>query len=186
MTVDTPDTSQSGTGWKSGKWRALLMASLALNFVFAGLAASTLWKKRVHTNSGSQRVEELGLQGFLRTLPRERAKELRALIKDEKPDLKPLNEATRQARRSAAETLAADPFDKDKLISAFANIDTTQANVKAAARAAVVAAAGHMTADERKALAARWKTRRARYFEGPAPPKDRDTPEDNATPLPTP
>jgi uncharacterized membrane protein len=168
--TDTPPVAE-GSGAPGGKWRALLMASLALNLVVAGIAASHTWQHRQLGRAGSAgNAGEFGLHGFLRDLPRERAKELRALIKGERPDLKPLVEMTRAARRTAADTLAARTFDKDKLVEAFGKIDLAEANVKAAARSVVVTAASHMTAEERLQLAERWKSKRARYFHGPSAP----------------
>ena len=168
MTVN--DTIPSAPVAPTGKWRAILIGSLALNLLVAGVVAgSWIQHKRHHPMmgfGGSRGTEEIGLHGFLRTLPKERASELRALVKGEKPDLKPLFAATRAARLAAADAMAAEPFSKDGLTEAFGKIDAAEANVKAAARTVITAAAGHMTAQERLALSERWKSKRAKFFHG--------------------
>ncbi len=153
----------------TGKWRALLICSLALNLLVVGIAAGSVWRHRHHHNfagGGGRGTEEIGLRSFLKTLPPERAKELRTLIKSAKPELKPLFDATRAARRTAADAMSAEPFDKDKLTGAFGKIDEAEAAMKAAARSVITNAASQMTAAERLALAERWKARRAKFFRG--------------------
>jgi uncharacterized membrane protein len=170
MTTDSPGALPSAAVRPAGKWRALLIASLALNLLIAGIAGSAMFRHRHGHGMGGRGTEEIGLQGFLKSLPAARAKELRAAVKGEKADMKPLFDATRAARRQAADAIAAEPFDADKLTQAFGTIDAAEANVKAAARTAIVKAAGLMTADERKALAEHWKSRRAKFFRDRGPP----------------
>lgn len=154
----------------SRRWRALLLASLALNLMFAGLAAGTAWTwKRHHTSPAAGRAAtDFALQSFIASLPKDRARELRRVIRQNgRPNILPLMSAVREARRGAAGVLAADTFSREELVAAFSAIDQAEAASKAAIRGVIVAAAGQMTAEERRALAARWKARRPHLFEDP-------------------
>lgn len=159
----------------SNRWRYLLIGSLALNLIFAGLTAGSVWKWRHHGGMGGRGgpAADVALQGFLRTLPKERAKELRQAIKqDGRPDMRPLVNAVRQARRDAAGALAAETFDSAKLTTAFSGIDTAEAATKAAIRKTMIAAAAKMTPAERQALADRWRKRKPHMFEDMPAGKD--------------
>lgn len=152
----------------TGRWRIFLLASLALNLMLAGaVAGHFIYGRRHHATGGGERgTHELALQGFLKTLPKERAKELRQIIKSgERLDHAPLVASVRQARRDAAVVLAAEAFDRTKLSAAFARIDAADAAAKAAARTTLLSLAEHMTAAERQAMAERWKARRPYLFE---------------------
>ena len=160
-------------GSMTGRWRLFLLASLALNLMLAGATAGHfIYAKRHHVSGsgGARGAPELALQGFLKTLPKDRAKELRQLIKTgERTDQAPLFASVRKARRDAAQVLSAENFDRAKLAAAFANIDAADAAAKAAARMSLLALADHMTAAERLAMAERWKARRPQLFdEAPA------------------
>lgn len=149
-------------------WRLLLLGSLAINLLFAGMAAGSLWSwKRQHSGGSvkSQGATDLAMTGFIRTLPKERAKELRRVIKNQqRPDLLPLLADIRQARRDAAGILSAETFDREKLAAAFSSIDSAEAAAKAAARGSLFSVAEHLTAPERQALTERWKARRPHHF----------------------
>lgn len=163
-----PNESAAASSSLTKRWRILLIGSLALNLVFAGLAAGAMWNmKRHHGSGGSGRgTAELAIHGFLQSLPKERAKELRRVIKaEDRPDMGPLVAAIKQARRNAAGALAAELFDKAKLSAAFSAIDVAEAAAKAAVRSTMITAADNMTAAERQTLAERWKLRRPHMFE---------------------
>jgi uncharacterized membrane protein len=155
----------------SGRWRLVLLTSLALNLLLAGAAAGTMWSlKRSHAvgGGGGRGGAELALQGFIRSLPKDRAKELRQVIRQTgRPNMTPLIASVRQARRSAAEALASETFDKTKMEAAFSNIDAAEAATKAAARNVIIATAERMTPVERQSLADRWKSRRPQMFLDP-------------------
>jgi uncharacterized membrane protein len=192
MTTNAPDAGapQAGPrapGAPTGKWRALLMLSLAINLLVAGFAASAVWRHRHHHGMGGaagRGTEEIGLRGFLKSLPAERAKQLKALTEAGKPDFKPLFEATREARRQAADVIAAEPFSQDQLTEAFGKIDAAEANVKMAARTAIITAASNMTIDERKRLAAHWKSRRSKLFGGHGPGHHSKKPKTDSSEVP--
>lgn len=171
----------------SRRWRFLLLASLALNLAFAGMAAGLMWNwKRHHDGAGGRAgaLSDVALQGFLKTLPKARAKDLRQAIKQEgRPDVRGLTNAVRQARRQAAQSLAAEPFDSAKLTEAFSGIDAAEAANKAAIRKTLITAAGRMTAAERQALASHWKARKPRMFEDlPAKDDTKSSTDDDAAP----
>jgi uncharacterized membrane protein len=180
---DTPSRSAP-----SGLWRWLLLSSLALNLLLAGTAAGGMWhwKRFHHTASGGGRgAAEMALQGFIHSLPKERAKELRRVIRQAgRPDILPLIKSVRQARREAADVLSADTFDKAKLVAAFSNIDAAEAATKAATRGVVMAAAEKMTAAERRALTERWKARRPHLFQDPPEESEGKKMKKSAEPTP--
>lgn len=160
----------AATAPPSGRWRIFLLGSLALNLVFAGLAAGWLLSaKRHHSLSGSATgTSDFAIASFIKSLPKERAKELRRLVKQqERPDLLPLTASIRQARRDAAAVLAEATFDRQKLTAAFSSIDAAEAAAKAAVRSTLIALAENLTPAERQTLAERWKARRPHLFEDP-------------------
>ena len=165
--------SAAATAMLPARWRIFLFGSLALNLLFAGLAAGSLWSaKRHHSLIGNSRgTSDFAIPGFIKSLPKDRAKELRKLIRQQdRPDLSPLTAAIRQARREAAAALAEATFDREKLTAAFSSIDVTEAAAKAAARSTLIALAGLLTPAERQTLAERWKARRPQMFEDPPAP----------------
>lgn len=166
----------------AGRWRLVLLASLAINLLFAGAFAGSFWQsKRHHLKGGGRGTTELGIQGFLKSIPKERAKELRLLMKQNAvADVEPLISSIRQARREAAAALSAQTYDRDSLTLAFGRIDEAEATAKVAARASLLALAPHMTAAERQAMAARWKARRPHMFEDPAPRPSKNSSQDAA------
>lgn len=168
------------------RWRIFLLGSLALNLLFVGLAAGSLWSgKRHYSLMGNARgTSDLAIPGFIKSLPKERAKELRKLIKQQvSPDLTPLTAAIRQARRDAAAALAEATFDREKLTAAFSSIDVSEAAAKAAARSTLFALAQQLTPAERQILAERWKARRPHLFEDPpAPAEQRQKQSDEPPP----
>ncbi len=174
---DEAEAGSTASRGISGRWRFALLCSLALNLLLAGAAAGTMWSwKRNHAmgGGGGRGAAELALQGFIRSLPKDRAKELRQVVRQTgRPNMMPLISSVRQARRSAADALAAETFDKAKLTAAFSGIDAAEAATKSAARTVIVAAAEKMTPAERQALAERWKSRRPHMFMDPPERRER-------------
>ena len=176
-----PDQTSAAAGAPAGRWRLIILASLALNLLFAGAAAGSLWHSKRHYSHGSLRGAELAIDKFLRTVPKERAKELRKLLKaTAQPRVEPLVAGIRQARRDAAAALSAQTFDREQLTAAFGRIDQAEATAKSAARGAILSLAANMTAAERSAMAAQWKARRPHMFEDPPETAVKDKEKDEA------
>lgn len=176
------DGAAAETSSPQGYWRLMLLASLAVNLLFAGAAVGSLWiaKHPRPVSSSASGTPELAMTGFIRTLSKERAKELRRLIKQQgRPDIEPLMAASRQARRDAAQALAAEPFDGTQLKQAFDKIDTAEAATKAAIRSNLIAVAGQLSPTERLTLAERWKARRPHMFEDVQKRPRREKPAEN-------
>lgn len=133
--------------------RGLLYASLALNLVVIGGAASALWRHRHHGPDGH------GLSGFVHQLPQERREPLHEFLKSERAKVKPIREEIAGAWKETNELLGQEPFDKDKMKAAMTRMNETEARLRATIADALVETAARMTPQERQAMKA-WRERK--------------------------
>ncbi len=157
--VSRPDPAPSpGSG--SRRLKYALIVSLALNLLVLGAAAGTLYTygfgKHGPQRFGPGRGEDFGLMSLTYRLPEERRKEIRKKLREDRAVLKPLIEDVRAARRTAAETLAAAPYDRAALESAITVSADKERTLRQAAVAAFLGHADTLTAEERGLLAERW------------------------------
>ncbi len=153
--VSRPDVPPQGSG--SRRLKYALIASLALNLLIAGAVAGTMYGfGKQHRQFGCGRGEDFGLMGLTHRLPDERRKEIRKRLRDDRTALRPLVDEVRAARRTAAEKLAAEPFDKTALDSAIAAAADKERTLRQAAVAAFLVQAEQLTAEERHMLADWW------------------------------
>lgn len=134
--------------------RWLLIASLALNLLVAGLVVGAL--AREGGPGARPRPAELSLGPFARALePEDRRAVLRSLG-DHRPDLRPLGRQDRAALfAEVMAALRAEPFDRARAAAALAEQSARVAEVERAVRDALLARLAAMTAAERAAFADR-------------------------------
>ncbi len=171
--VSESRTPVSVLRWASApRWvKLLLLFSLSLNLVIAGMLAGAVWSKKPVYRGSSRTKSEISFYSFARTLPKERATALRRAARGAKKDLRPYLLQIVAARRAAAEALAHDPFDAEKLKAAFAKVGAAQQHLKAAATETIVETVATLTPDERRDLGAWWVARKPYLFRDPPPPK---------------
>lgn len=149
MTMEQPETAQKRPRWLY----AALIASVGLNLLIAGGAASAFWKHRHHGPRG-----EAGLMGFVRQLPEAKRTELKGYIEGEREKLKPLQEAVRAGWGETNAILVEEPFDKDKLKAAMGRMNEAEMRRRTAISDTLVEAASKLSAEERKAMK-EWRER---------------------------
>lgn len=158
--------------------KVLLALSLGLNLLVAGAVLGSLWTYGRHSVArGGRSSEDIGLLAFSRTLPPERAKEIRRMLRAERVDLMPFKADIRAARQSAAGVLAAEPFESQALRDAFGRVDDAEKRLKGAAREMLIRSVEKMTAAERKELTEWWQRRKAHLFRPEERRKRRDRTE---------
>lgn len=180
------DTDAAGVpspqpGAKEKRLRLMLIASLALNLLVIGaVAGSLIVGKHRHRYGGGDRGEEYGLMSFTRHLSAERRAPLRKAIKENRETLKPLRESVDEARRQAADALAVEPFDRERVKAAFDKITEADGKLKSAGLSMLLTTAEGLTPDERQKLKEWWVKRQGR-FRGPSK-KEEDGPPPPAEP----
>jgi uncharacterized membrane protein len=152
MSESQPPAVTAGPGAPRWLW-IVLIASLALNFLVLGVVARSMWH---HPPPGGDRIATIGLVGYVRSLPAERREELRRIMEEERPRLRPLRQELRQLRSELMETLRTEPLDKQRLAAAQKRILDSEIEMRRIINQTVVTVAERMTPEERKALAS-WR-----------------------------
>jgi len=140
--------------WKS----VLLVASLALNLLIFGLVAAAGIK---HGWGPPPSVQQATLLRFARTLPAERKKEIRAIVRPELRAARPLWRELRQARADARSTMTAEPFDLAKYRQAHDRLLDIETKLRKALHPVYEVVATHLTPEERREYA-KWQARAER------------------------
>jgi uncharacterized membrane protein len=171
----SPPSAPAAASNGLGRWKWLLIASLAINLLVIGAIAGA----RFHGHRGwrgERSAEEFGLIGYARHLPAERRKLIRKIVFAEKGAISAARAEVYKARQEAAAVLVEEPFSADKLKAAAGRISEAEAKLKAAGLAAFLSAAEQLTVEERKGLLEHLKRRHTRHFrfgdgeDGPPPP----------------
>ena len=179
MSVDASNPESSG-GWSKRKLRIALLCSLAFNLLCIGLIAGAIFFGPRHHSRG-----EFGLRAFSHKLPDERRQVIRGTFKSYKPRFRELRREARTARYEAADVLAADPLDKDKLRASLARIDAAESGIRAHVSDFFIDVAGKLTPQERADLAKWWKKRHRRKFRHHKKPKADAASKSEAAPAQT-
>jgi Heavy-metal resistance len=129
MTTDlTPPTSSPRRSWlpklKSRWWTMLLGVSLMLNLLVGGMIVGRL--------SGHGDVERLAgvsyvqliPRRFLQELPHDRRKEMMEIIRQNRPDLRNLREASEASSVKLADVLDKDAFSLDEVRATIREFST--------------------------------------------------------------
>ncbi|MEQ1718515.1 MAG: periplasmic heavy metal sensor [Hyphomicrobium sp.] len=129
----------------------VLIASLGINLLVAGGAASAFWR---HRHGGHER----GLMSFVRELPAERRPPIEEYIRSEREKLKPMREAIRAGWTETNTVLGEEPFDKEKLKASMGRVIDAETRMRTAISEALVETAAKLTPPERQAMKA-WRER---------------------------
>lgn len=143
---------------RAPRWMwVVLVVSLGLNLLVAGVVASAAW--HFHARGG------FGFQGrlaaYLSTLPPQRSEALQGIVSRAQPTLQPLRQEIRQTRREAAQIFAADPLDKEALAATHARLLDAEVRIRQAYAQLMTELAESMTVEERRAFIA-WRERHRR------------------------
>ncbi|HEU4381334.1 MAG TPA: periplasmic heavy metal sensor [Hyphomicrobiaceae bacterium] len=135
---------------RAPRWMLLLLiASLAVNFLFLGLAAGALWKFR-----GPPQMAGVtpNLLGYASTLPSDRRQALLHQIEAERQHLRPFRREVRVAREETIKALVADPFDRAAFVAAQDKQSAAEQRARQAVRDLYAKIATSLTAEERRAF----------------------------------
>jgi uncharacterized membrane protein len=156
MTTDIGGAPDSRSKWL---YRGLV-ASLALNLLFAGGLGAAAWHHR-----HGPRGDDVGLMGFARELPGERQKVVREDIAAARLTIRPLRTAVREAWDDANSVLTLEPFDKDKYKASMDKLTEAEGRFKSAIASVLADTAAKLTPEERKSLQG-WRERRRPHMLG--------------------
>jgi uncharacterized membrane protein len=157
MTMDS-----GGAPVRRSRWVKIgIVASLALNLLFAGGLAAAAWH---HRHGG--RGDDSGLMGFARGLPAERQKMVRDDVAAARLTIRPLRKAVREAWNESNALLTAEPFDKDKYRAGVDKLTDAESRFKTAIAAALADTAAKLTPEERRNLQGWREKRRPHMFGG--------------------
>jgi uncharacterized membrane protein len=133
---------------------------LALNLLFLGGLAAIWWKAPlpVYGHPGPTQTP-FGLMKFARDLPPERRDAVRRHLKDARTDMRGLRDELRVARQMAADVLKSPDYTADKMSAALGAIAAADNRIRDRGSAALLAAIGELTPEERQELAGSWQRR---------------------------
>lgn len=139
-----------------GRWRwarIALIASLALNLLFMGAIGSSIWAMWAGYWGGPRHHAFAGaVHHLMRTLPDERRKTVREVLRRHRGEIKPLRRNVRQARRAAARVMRHDPLDEAALRKALGEMRSAETKISAAVGDMAVELAGTLDIEERREL----------------------------------
>ncbi len=148
----TPPAANRGLS----RWgRALLIGSLALNFLIVGFAASAMWRHRQDAIFAGNAINA-NLIGYTQTLPADRRQALWRQTANERRALRPLRAEVRAARQAARTTFLAEPFDAAEFARAQDRVLDAEMRARKEAHRLFLAVANALTKEERAAFAS-WR-----------------------------
>jgi uncharacterized membrane protein len=156
MTVEIGGSPDTRSKWL---YRGLV-ASLALNLLFAGGLGAAAWHHR-----HGPRGDDTGLMGFARELPGDRQTMVREDIAAARLTIRPLRKAVRESWDEANAVLTQEPFDKEKYIAAMGKLTESEGRFKSAIASALADTAAKLTPEERKSLQG-WREKRRPHMFG--------------------
>lgn len=135
----------------SGRWRILLLISLAVNLFLAGLVAARLLPS--WTPGEPARLTGRGQDSSLSALTPDRRRALFEAVRRASQENRPLLRQVREARRSAARRFAAEPYDATAVAAELARANALELQIRRNVEASVLAYGGGLTLEERRAVA---------------------------------
>lgn len=149
-----PDNQPAPRGpWRWG--RIVLVISLALNVLFIGFAASRAYQFSGKHWRGHSPVAQVMKQGrtFVRELPRERRRELWAMIKERRGEFAVNGDEFRTVVENLAEALQQDPYDAGLTEQALMKLQGQAQVMMDRGRDVTLEVIAALTPQERKAFA---------------------------------
>ena len=139
-----------------GKWRwgrITLIVSLALNLLFVGAIAGSMWAMWAGYWSGPRHHGFAGaVHHLMRTLPDDRRTTVRGVLRSHRGEIRPLRREMRKARRAAARVMRRDPFEEAAFRSALGEMRAADTKIREAVGELAVDLAKTLTLEERREL----------------------------------
>lgn len=137
-------------------YRIVLLASLALNAVFIGGLMSAFLRHDRTLFSARAGAGQQNLAAYVATLPAERRTTIFKAASDKRQALMQHRGVVRRARDEAQASLALEPFDREKYLSAQTRLVQAEYDQRLSQRDMFVDIAGAMLPEERRAYI-RWR-----------------------------
>lgn len=154
--MSEPEGSGAASARRVPRWLwAVLIVSLGLNLLVAGVVASAAW--HFHSLNGSRGR----LSAYLETLPPQRSEFLQGIRERFQPVLRPLRQEIRETRREAARLFAADPLDKQALVATHQRLMDAEVRIRQSYTQLMTELAENMTPQERRDFI-EWREQRRR------------------------
>lgn len=155
----TPGSSPSSS--RPRFLKALLVISLAANFLFVGLIAGSVWK---HTYGKSHltkhRAFEATIEQVMKELPEAKRATAENVLVRLRSDVFPKADEMREARRAVVEALLADPYEEEAMRKALLDLTTLRSDVSRGMHDLSLELIREMTLEERKRLLEIFKSKR--------------------------
>lgn len=149
MSANEPSSAPAKRRWL----KPVLVVSLALNLVFAGLVAGAIWKRGYDGSRGARhKIFEAAIEQMITELPAEKRKSAENILARLRSEVLPRARSRRQARKRAIEALKADPFSEEDLRNALANVRGIRADVDKGMHELAVELVREFDAEERRRL----------------------------------
>ncbi|MGI9477092.1 MAG: periplasmic heavy metal sensor, partial [Hyphomicrobiaceae bacterium] len=120
MTVTPPSEAPTGTSAvrRAPRWMwIVLVLSVAINLVIAGMAIAAM----LHFGKGRGGLMSR-FAHYVETLPDDRRAKLRTMLDEHRDRIRPLRRSLRQARRRARDAFRSEPFVREELAQAYAEV----------------------------------------------------------------
>ncbi len=152
-----PPTAVSRRTWlpqlKSRWWTLLLGLSLMVNLLIGGMVVGRLSGRGDMERLAGVSYVQLIPRRFLQELPRERRKEMMEIIRQNRPGLKNLREASEASSVKLADVLEKENFSLDEVRGTIREFATGTESLAAKGGDVVVDIVAKLTPEERKTLA---------------------------------
>jgi Spy/CpxP family protein refolding chaperone len=137
----------------------VLVGSLALNLLVAGVVASSFW--RFHDRDGRGGGLGRSLVTYVKQLDRAKYDDIRRAFGTHRDSVRPLRRQVREARRELRALLVAETFDREKFRAAQDKLLAAQQTLRKSLRDSMVDIIANLSLAERKALLS-WHEQRRR------------------------
>ena len=145
-------------GGRAVRWLGIaLVLSLSLNLLIVGFAvtrAYSHWGKRWQGNTSIGQVMREGRR-FVRGLPRERRRELIAIVKARRAEFRADKAEVREAVRTFASALKQEPYEVSQVEGALKQLQAEADTLFDKGRSVTLEVIAALTAEERRAFADR-------------------------------
>ena len=138
---------------KSRWWTLLLGLSLMVNLLIGGMVVGRLSGRGDMERLAGVSYVQLIPRRFLQELPRERRKEMMEIIRQNRPDLRNLREASEASSVKLADVLEKENFSLDDVRGTIREFTTGTESLAAKGGDVVVDIVAKLTPEERKTLA---------------------------------
>lgn len=156
--------SEEEKAGRKRRWvKPVLIISLALNLLFVGLMFGALWNWGQGKWGGPRhKVFESAVQQMITELPPEKRANAKDILSRLRAEVLPRSKDRRAARTRAIKALKADPFNKDELQDALADIRQIRIDVDKGLHTLALELVSQLSAAERARLLEIYRSKKHR------------------------